>query len=107
MKHEFHQNKKNRIWRNKEIIVYGSWFGEKASDNSWFLFIYGSENYPNLQHYFITKDKTKVNGKNILYRNTLKAGLKCLTANYSIISSGKRDLIPLAVNGSVVINVWQ
>lgn len=94
------------IPRNKEIIVYGSWFGEKVSDNSWFLFIYGSENYPNLQHYFITKDKTKVNGKNILHRNSLKAILKCLTANYSIISSGKRDLIPLAVNGSIIINVW-
>lgn len=94
------------IPRKKNRIVYGAWFGERVSDNSFFLFKYGLSNKTDFEHFFITDDEKMINGINIISRKSIKAKILCVTANFSIISSGKEDLIPVLINGSKIINLW-
>lgn len=99
------------IPRNKKIWVFGAWYGERYSDNSRYLFEYVNSLSSDINPIWITRSKDvkeKVNqkgGKAYLY-NEWKGIYFCLVAKNIFVSSGKRDVNYLCLNGARWIQLW-
>ncbi|WNH13976.1 CDP-glycerol glycerophosphotransferase family protein [Thalassobellus suaedae] len=99
------------IPRNKNIWVFGAWYGHRFSDNSKYLYLYIKENHPEIKAIWLTRD---VNIKNLIIReggvsyltSSLLAICYSLIAKNVIVSSGKRDINFLFINGSNWIHLW-
>ena len=57
----------------KNLWIFGAWYGEKYFDNPKFLFEYVKLSYPNIKVIWITKDKSICDNKNFIYKNSFKA----------------------------------
>ena len=49
------------IPRNKKMIIFGAWWGNKYDDNSRALFEYTVKNRPDIQAYWLSSNKNVVN----------------------------------------------
>ena len=97
--------------RKKNIWIFGSWYGQKYSDNSKWLYEYVIDNYPNINAIWITKsanilEKLKSENKTAYLRNSFKGCFYCLIAKYAFLTSGVDDVNPLFLNGCKQIWLW-
>ena len=108
----------NPIWylqllipRNKKIWIFGSWFGEKYSDNAKALFEYVLSNDSSINVIWLTrnnsvKNKLKSEGKKCYSINSFQGIKYSLIADKIIISSGKKDINQFFINGAKIIQLW-
>lgn len=99
------------IPRKKNIWVFGSWYGKKFSDNSKYLYLYILKNHPEIKTIWLTRDrniKTEIRktGGYAYYTNSIKGVYYSLMAKNIIISSGKKDVNYLFINGANKIQLW-
>ena len=98
--------KKNR-W------VFGSWFGDKYSDNSKYFYEFLLKNKQNRVIYWITSNKNVFNElkyKNypVKYKYNIKTILFLMRAEYVFITSGKADVFPFGSSffKNIIIQLW-
>ena len=96
--------------RCKKTIVFGSWFGERYSDNPMYLFEYANAQF-DINCIWITNKKsilTKLRSENKKCHLTwsLMGIFYSLRAKIVVVGSGKKDVNPYFINGAVIINTW-
>ena len=96
--------------RDKNTLIFGSWFGERYNDNPRYLFEFLVKK-KELNCIWISKNDSIVN-------HLRKNNYKCfkpfslygiyysLKAGYAFIGSGKKDLNPYFIRGCTIINLW-
>ena len=79
--------------KKKNRWVFGAWFGNRISDNSYALYKYVREAFPDIEAVWICNDinMAKKEGIDAVKRNTLQAVWKCLTAKVSVMNQGYLD----------------
>ena len=102
--------------RNRELLIFGAWFGEKYDDNSRALFEYVINSRKDLQAYWITVNKdvySKMKEQELpVYLNTSwKAILLALRARYcfSVVMLNGKDSgknLSKYMGGIRIINLW-
>ncbi|MGZ2369843.1 CDP-glycerol glycerophosphotransferase family protein [Ancylomarina sp. YFZ004] len=93
--------------RNKNLWVFGAWFGEKYSDNAKVLFEYVKTNRPEIKVLWLTRDKkTQEKIENCISINSLAGIYYSLRAGKVIYSSGKSDINRFFIKGAKVIQTW-
>jgi len=99
------------IPRNRNIWIFGAWYGLKYSDNAKVLFEYVSEHNLEIKPIWLTKSKNIVTQlksakKNVFLANSFKGIFYSLIAGKVIFSSGKVDINKFFINGAKTVNVW-
>ena len=97
--------------RNKNIWVFGAWYGQKYSDNSKWLYEYVLEHNPEIKAVWITKNhdvynKLQSQNKPVAMSASLKGSWWCLRAKYALLTSGIVDVNAFASNGCKQIWLW-
>jgi teichoic acid glycerol-phosphate transferase len=99
------------IPRKKDIWIFGAWYGRRYSDNSKSLYLYVNKNHPEIKAIWLTRDVNirdeiqRTNGICFL-ANSVAGIYYSLLAKNIIVSSGKRDVNYLFVNGSNLFQLW-
>lgn len=102
------------IKRDRKILVIGSWFGERFSDNSRYLFQYLNENkikYGIKKIVWITDNKDiykelKIKKYNVAMKKSMKSIFYHLKAEFHIIDQTPNDIFRLFSVNAVKINLW-
>lgn len=102
------------IPRNKKMIIFGAWGGNKFDDNPRFLFEHIVSNHPYIKAYWISSNKnivTKVNamGYPAIYSHSLKAYYLALRSRFVYYCLGVGDIgdnLRYCLGGGVLINSW-
>lgn len=99
------------IPRSSSIYVFGSWFGEKYSDNSKYFFEYMSLNHPEITSVWISKSQEVVDavrklGFNAHLESSTEGKQYMKKAKYVFVSTGWRDIDENLIGGATVINFW-
>ena len=97
------------IPKRKNRWVFGAWFGNRVSDNSYALYKFISKNRPDIEAYWICNDTSVADkyGINAVKRNTARARWLCLTAKVSVMNQGYLDLGNLNwVRRSFKVQLW-
>lgn len=100
------------IPKNGNIWIFGSWGGEKYSDNSKYLFEYVNENHPEIRSIWIVKNKKikKILEKKnyeVYDKNSLKAVLISLRAGVFIVTVNvARDLNIYPSKNAKIVQLW-
>ena len=98
--------------KEKNVWVFGAWFGEKYSDNSRHLFEYINKNEKGIKAIWIAKNKYVVynvrkKGYKAYHAYSFKGYYYTLISKIGIVSSGRSDLNNFAFAGdSRRINLW-
>lgn len=97
--------------RKGHIWVFGSWNGQRYSDNSKYLFDYVNTNHPKVRAIWLTKSQ-------VVHEKLVNQGFEChknwstkgillsLKAKYIFVSSGKKDINYLFINGAKLVHLW-
>lgn len=101
------------IPRDENVWVFGSWFGDRFSDNprALYEFSLNQPNNENLKFVWLTNSKSVyLENKNSYLHFYMKWSLKgiwySLRAKKVIFSSGKVDVNNYLINGATTINLW-
>lgn len=99
------------IPRNKNVWVFGAWFGQKYSDNAKVLFEYTVSKNRSIHPIWLTNNKkiyNELTGKQlpVAMKNSAKGILFSLIAGKVIFSSGKSDINKFFINGAKTILTW-
>lgn len=102
------------IPKNKKMIIFGAWWGNKYDDNSRALFEYIKKNRPDIRAYWITPNKEIVSyvrslGLPVVYSFTLKAILVTMRAGYECYCTSKKDIgcnLVKYLGGCTLINLF-
>lgn len=95
--------------RNKKLLVFGSWFGEKFADNPKYLYLYClKEGYNAI---WITRSEEvykELQSKNLPVRmaDSISGIWCCLRAKYVFYCTSVKDVINWAVGNAVIVNLW-
>jgi CDP-glycerol glycerophosphotransferase (TagB/SpsB family) len=101
-----------RLWpRNRNIWIFGAWFGHKYSDNAKVLFEYTLNNHPLVECIWLSRNREIVRrlndeGKKSALSFSIRGIYWSLRAGCVIYSSGKQDVNPFFINGATIINTW-
>ncbi len=98
------------IPKNKKLVVFGAWLGERFTDNSAKLFIEANK-YDELTCVWITKEKSvydeiKGLGYKVCMWGTPEAKKYQLKAGYAVISNGISDLEHTYLGRAVILDLW-
>ncbi|MCE7626713.1 CDP-glycerol glycerophosphotransferase family protein [Vibrio fluvialis] len=99
------------IKRNKNVWVFGAWFGNRYSDNCRTLFEYTQKNHNDITCIWICRDnnverEVRDRGYTAVNRWSFKGIYYSLIAGVAIYSSGMKDINQYFINGAVVYNLW-
>ena len=100
------------IPRNKNIWIFGAWFGQKYADNCKTLFEFVLKNDKQIRAIWLTKNKDvykrlREEGKEVYFIYSIKGYFYSMLAGYYIVSSGLVDINKYVKGGSVkIINLW-
>ena len=102
--------------RNRKLLIFGAWFGQKYDDNSRALFEYVHNSRKDLRAYWITVNKEvyskmKEQGLPVYLNTSLKAILLALRARYyfSVVMLNGKDSgnnLSKYMGGIRIINLW-
>jgi len=99
--------------KDKNLWVFGAWFGERYADNSKYLFEYVNENHPEINAVWLACDKevyktVKNKGYKVVLKRSLMGIFLALRAKVFIVCQSKgEDLYPFINDKkSVVIQLW-
>lgn len=99
------------IPRNRNVWIFGAWFGRKYADNPRAMFEYINKNHKNIKAVWLTDDNNIVSYlRSMGYLSYLKFSLKgiwySLRAKFVIVCTSKVDVNALFTNGSVIVQTW-
>ena len=102
------------IPRNKKMIIFGAWWGNKYDDNSRALFEYTVKNRPDIQAYWLSSNKNVVNsiikkGYPAIYSKSIKAIYIALRTGYECYCTSQVDVgsnLTKYLGGCTIINLW-
>lgn len=99
------------IPRNKNIWVFGSWYGLRYSDNSRYLFEYVNANDTKIQAIWVTKKRhvkqfIEEQGFRAVMAYSFSGIYYSLRARIAIVSCLKKDVNELCINGATKIQLW-
>ena len=100
--------------RNRKMIIFGAWWGNKYEDNSRYLFEYTCNNRPDIKAFWFSSNKDVVNEVNSLgfpavYSHSLKAIWIALRARYVYFCTSPTDIgdnIRKYIGGCTLIDSW-
>ena len=99
--------------RDKNIWVFGEWFGKRCCDNCLYLANYLSQNHPELQLYWIALKDADLSAlsKNVIRveKDTLSAKSILKRAGVVLYIQGMSDITQKPVlyySGAMVVNLW-
>ena len=97
--------RKNNIW------IFGAWYGYRFSDNSRYLFEYVNTHHNEIKAIWLTRnigirDEIRESGGVSYLTNSMVAIYYSLLAKYVLVSSGKKDVNFLFINGAKKIQLW-
>ncbi|MBE2919756.1 hypothetical protein HPK02_13235 [Anoxybacillus flavithermus] len=99
------------IPKQKKLFVFGSWFGNKFSDNSKYIFLHAL-NDNDIKAVWITKSKSVYNemkkkGINeVLLSNSIEGIWTQLRAKVFFTSTGVYDMNEYLMGGALHVNLW-
>ena len=98
------------IPKDKNIWIFGAWFGNKYTDNSKYLFEYINENHPEIKAIWLTNDQMTLDligskGYDVYKMYSLKGYYYSLRASFGFVSTGFKDINNLVFRGKY-INLW-
>ena len=96
--------------KNKKIIIFTAWFGEKYADNSMYVFEYMLNNYKNYYCYWLASNKNLYNelkskGIPVLYSKSFKAKWKQLRASVLLSSVQLSEYNPYFLTNVIYIDL--
>lgn len=89
--------------------VFGAWYGNRISDNSYAFYKYIQTNYPNIETIWICNDVSVAQnmGINAKKRNSWAAIWSCLTAKVAVMNQGFYDFGDLNwIKNSYKVQLW-
>lgn len=97
--------------KDRNLWVFGAWFGEKYADNSKYLFEYLNKKHPEIRAVWLTKNKESFDlitqkGYEVYLMNSFKGYKIGLKASKAIISTGIEDIIPYTCGRTKIIQLW-
>lgn len=100
--------------RNRRIIIFGAWWGNKYEDNSRYVFEYTYKNRPDLKVYWFSPNKDVINeviglGFPAVYSYSLKAKWIAIRARYVYFCTSPNDIgqnIRNYIGGCTLIDSW-
>ena len=99
------------IPRNKNIWVFGAWYGNRFSDNSRYFYEYVQERHSEIKPIWLTRNREiqkvqEQKGNKVYLTHSFKGIYYSLLAKNVFISSGKKDVNSLCINGANWIQLW-
>lgn len=96
------------IPRNKNKWVFGSWFGEKYSDNSRAMYEYVLREMPDIKATWLTSNidvynKLKVIGRPVEMLSSFKGKMTALTSKFAFITVERKEVNGYYLNGAKLI----
>lgn len=97
--------------KDKNLWIFGAWFGEKYADNSKYLFEYVNKNQPEIRAVWLTKNKNtlkliKNKGYEVYPSFSLMGYWLSMRGKVGILSSGKEDINRYASGKMKIVNLW-
>ncbi len=100
--------------RDRNLMIFGAWFGQKYDDNPRYFFEYVFEEHPEIKAYWITSSKDVYNrlkkeGKPVVMSSSSKARKLAERAGYVLTATGRIDIGEENVQylgGACYINLW-
>lgn len=99
--------------KNKNVWIFGAWFGDKYSDNSRYLFEHINKNHPDIRAIWITDNLDVIDRLNkeryeVYKKYSIKSILLGLKAKYSVfVQSNSVDCMPFLNNNKTFnIQLW-
>jgi len=99
------------IPKDKNLWIFGAWFGEKYADNSKYLFEYINKNHSEIKAIWLTKNKDTYNliknkGFKVYKMFSIMGLIYSLRAKIGVISTGLND-INMYTSGKIkIIQLW-
>ena len=99
------------IPRNKNIWVFGAWYGNRYSDNSRYFYEYVRKHHSEIKSIWLTRnseiqEEIRLTGAKVYSVNSFKGIYYSLLAKNVFISSGKQDVNALCIHGANWIQLW-
>ncbi|MBC8485993.1 MAG: CDP-glycerol glycerophosphotransferase family protein, partial [Bacteroidetes bacterium] len=101
------------IPKNKNVWIFGAWFGEKYADNSKYLFEYVNRDHSHVRAVWLSKNKKTVEsirskGYEVYYTYDIRSILLALKARFSIFvqSNMSDNLMFLNNKNTKLIQLW-
>lgn len=99
------------IPKDKNLWVFGAWFGERYADNSKYLFEYVNKNHPEIKVVWLTRNKNTYNfvrkkGYNVAKTFSLKGWYYALRAKVAVVSNGISDVNIFTTANTKVVQLW-
>ena len=99
------------IMPNKNIWIFGAWFGEKYGDNSKYLFEYVNKNCPEIKAIWLTKNNETLKlvrhkGYRAYIAYSFMGYFYTLMAAYGFVSTGYGDINFIPTANMKMINLW-
>ena len=99
------------IKRDKNIWIFGAWFGDKYTDNPKYLFEYVNKHNPEIKAIWLTTDKKtlkmlKHKGYKAYFTYSFAGYFYSMIAKYSFICTCFSDINKYTVSNQKVINLW-
>jgi CDP-glycerol glycerophosphotransferase (TagB/SpsB family) len=99
------------IPKNKNIWVFGAWFGEKYADNSKALFEFVNRHDKEILTVWLTQSQTvfrflKQKGMNVHYTYSLKGYYYSAIAKFVFVSTGMHDVNRFVSSNNIKVQLW-
>jgi len=99
--------------KDKNLWVFGAWFGEKYADNSKYLFEYVNENHPEIRTVWLTRNQNTLQqvrrqGYEAHLGYSLKGHLLSMKAGVAVVSTSElRDINGFALSSNTqLVQLW-
>lgn len=99
------------IPKDKNLWVFGAWFGEKYADNSKYLFEYVCKNHPDISAVWLTKNKTTLElirnkGFNAVLAWSFRGIVLSLRARCAVLSTSPFDVNEIILGNTKIVQLW-
>ena len=97
--------------RNKNLWVFGSWFGENFADNPKYLFLYTRVSHPNVRSVWLShnkgvRDELRARGHPAYCIYGLRGVFYSMRASCVVFSVGVSDVNRYAIKGAKLVELW-
>jgi len=99
------------VQKDKNLWVFGSWFGEKFADNSKYLFLYVKEYHPEIRPIWLTRNselvkKLREKGYETYKTYSTNGFSYSIKAGCVIVSTGTGNINQFATNKAKKVQLW-
>jgi CDP-glycerol glycerophosphotransferase (TagB/SpsB family) len=97
--------------KNKNVWIFGAWFGEKYADNSKALFEFVNKHDEKIVAIWLTQSKTvfkelKQKGLNVYYTYSLFGYYYSAIARYVFVTTGMHDVNRFVSSNNIKVQLW-